>query len=368
MMKVYLVGGAVRDKLLGLPHKDKDWVVVGATEQEMLSAGYLKINASFPVFINSKTKEEYALARAEKKVAKGYHGFETFYSKDITLRDDLKRRDLTINSIAMDKDDNIIDPFNGQQDIKDKILRHTSKAFIDDPLRVIRLARFKAQFSHFNFSIANETKELVKEISKTDELSHLTKERLHIEFIKALRNPKIFFKTLDELNSLQKTFPTIQKLLSLIPDTPFFKEHYYINAAINQKITLCFLEIPRQYLDSLKKELLLTNRQFKILTATINIKQILEEKIDAHKAFILIKNANLLRDKILFRNSLDTYLKYNNITKTQKTLRNYKLLENTINTINNLDIQNIIINKPRNHFKTTIHNLYIDTIKNQLKL
>lgn len=368
MMKVYLVGGAVRDKLLGLPYKDKDWVVVGASEQRMLSAGYLKINASFPVFIDPKTKEEYALARSEKKVAKGYHGFETLFSKDITLSDDLKRRDLTINSIAIDKNNNLIDPFNGQQDIKDRLLRHTSEAFIEDPLRVIRLARFKAQLSDFNFSIAAKTKELVKEISKTDELNHLTRERLHIEFIKALTNPKIFFETLAEINSLEKTFPTIQKLLSLIPDTPFFKNHLYTNANIDQKISLCFLEIPRKYLDSLKKELLLTNKQFKILTATTNIKQILEKKIDAHKIFILIKNANLLRDKILFKNSLDTYLKYKNITKTQKALRNYKLLENTINTINDLDIQNIIANKPKNKIKTTISNLYIDTIKNQLKL
>ena len=148
----------------------------------------------FTVFVNPKTKEEYALARAEKKAAKGHHGFETFYSKHITLEDDLKRRDLTINSMAMDKDGNIIDPFNGQRDIKDEIFRHTSKAFIDDPLRVIRLARFKTQFSNFNFSIALETKEIAKEISKTDELNHLTKERLHIEFIKALTNPKIFLR------------------------------------------------------------------------------------------------------------------------------------------------------------------------------
>ncbi len=367
-MKVYLVGGAVRDKLLGLHHKDKDWVVVGATEQQMLSKGYTKIRASFPVFLDPKTKEEYALARAERKVAKGYHGFETYFSKNISLEDDLKRRDLTINSIAIDKNNNIIDPFNGQQDIKDRVLRHTSKAFIEDPLRIIRLARFKAQLSNFNFSIAAETKELVKEISKTDELNHLTKERLHIEFIKALTNPKIFFKTLDELNSLKKIFPTIRKLLGLIPDTPFFKNHYYINADIAQKISLCFLEIPEKYLDPLKKELLLTNKQFKILAATINIKQILEEKIDAHKVFILIKNANLLRDRTLFRNGLDTYLKYKNITNTQKTLRSYELLENTINTISNLNIKNIVADKPKNNFKTTIHNLYIDTIKNQLKL
>ncbi|API87511.1 CCA tRNA nucleotidyltransferase [Francisella uliginis] len=367
-MKIYLVGGAVRDKLLGLPHKDKDWVVVGATEQQMLSAGYIKINASFPVFINPKTKEEYALARAEKKVAKGYHGFETFYSKDITLEDDLKRRDLTINSIAMSKDGNIIDPFNGQQDIKDRILRHTSKAFIDDPLRVIRLARFKAQFSHFNFSIAPETKKLVKEISKTDELSHLTKERLHIEFIKALTNPKIFFETLDELSSLEKTLPTIKSLLIAIPNTTFFNNPNYINSDTKQKITLCFLETPKIYLEHLKKELLLTNEQFKILNAAISIKQILEDEINASTAFNLIKNANLLRNKILLKDSIEVYIKYISITKAKKTLRSHKSLQKAIDLINNLNVKNIVANTHKSDLKNSLNNLYIDTIKNELKL
>ncbi|WP_150467874.1 CCA tRNA nucleotidyltransferase [Francisella sp. SYW-9] len=367
-MKVYLVGGAVRDKLLGLPYKDKDWVVVGATEQQMLSAGYTKINASFPVFLDPKTKEEYALARAEKKIAKGYHGFKTFFSKDITLEDDLKRRDLTINSIAVDTNNNLVDPFNGQKDIKDRILRHTSEAFIEDPLRVIRLARFKAQLSAFNFSIAPETKELVKEISKTDELSFLTKERLHIEFIKALINPKIFLETLSELDALKKVFPTVSNLLDLIPNLTFFNNSKYINANIAQKITLCFLEVPKEYLGSLKKELLLTNKQFKILTATIYVRQILEKQIDAHEAFILIKSANLIRDKVLLKESINIYLKHKDITKTKKILRNYQLLENTINAINNLNIQNIITNTPKSSLKIAINNLYIDTIKNNLKL
>ncbi|QIW11118.1 CCA tRNA nucleotidyltransferase [Francisella sp. LA112445] len=366
-MKVYLVGGAVRDKLLGLQYKDKDWVVVGATEQQMLAAGYIKINASFPVFLDPKTKEEYALARAERKVAKGYHGFETIFSKDITLEDDLKRRDLTINSIAIDINNNIIDPFNGKQDIKDRILRHTSCAFIEDPLRVIRLARFKAQLSVFGFSIAPETKQLVKKLSQTDELSFLTKERLHIEFIKALSNPKIFFETLAELAALKNVFPTVDNLLSLIPNATFFSNSSYINLDTTQKITLCFLATPKEYLNLLKEELLLTNKQFKMLTATINIKQILEEQLDAQEVFMLIKSANLLRDKVLFKNSIDTYLKYKNITKT-KTLRSYKLLENTINTINNLDIQKITSTTPKKDLKTTILNLYIDTIKNDLKL
>ncbi|MED7788179.1 CCA tRNA nucleotidyltransferase [Francisella sp. 19X1-34] len=367
-MKVYLVGGAVRDKLLGLPYKDKDWVVVGATEEQMLSRGYTKITASFPVFLDPKTKEEYALARAEKKVSKGYHGFETSFSKYTTLEDDLKRRDLTINSMAIDTDNNIIDPFDGQQDIKDRVLRHTSEAFIEDPLRVIRLARFKAQLSAFDFSIALETKELVKKLVRTDELSFLTKERLHIEFIKALTNPKIFFETLNELDVLTKVFPTIKKLLSLIPNSVFLDNYNYTSANTNQKITLCFLKTPQDHIKLLKNELLLTNNQFKLLTATINIKQILEKQLTAPEVFSLIKNANLLRDKKLYKDSIDTYVKYKNITKSNQIEKNHKSLENIISSISNLNLQNIIANTPKSNLKTTLDNLYIDIIKKEFKL
>nr|WP_236940985.1 hypothetical protein [Francisella orientalis] len=174
--------------------KDRDWVVVGATESQMTKAGFTKVPSSFPVFLHPETREEYALARSEKKIANGYHGFEVNFSNDITLEEDLKRRDLTINSMEIDKNNNIIDPFNGQDDIKNRILRHTSEAFIEDPLRVVRLTRFKVQLSAFNFSIADETINIIKSIIKSGELNYLTKERLHIEFIKALRNPKIFLR------------------------------------------------------------------------------------------------------------------------------------------------------------------------------
>ncbi|ASG68760.1 tRNA CCA-pyrophosphorylase [Francisella halioticida] len=367
-MRVYLVGGAVRDRLLRLSHKDRDWLVVGATEEQMLSTGYLKINSSFPVFLDPKTKEEYALARSEKKVAKGYHGFETFFSKDTTLEDDLKRRDLTINSMAIGENGNIIDPFNGQQDVKDRVLRHTSEAFIDDPLRVIRLARFKSQLSEFNFSVAYETKQLARYLSKTDELDHLSKERLHIEFIKALTNPKVFFETLDNLGSLEKVFPTIKNLLRLIPNTNFFNNHKYINSDTRQKIALCFLEIPKKHLECIKRELLLTNEQFKILNAAINIRQILEDHINASIALNLIKSANLLRNRILFKKGTEVYVKYINITKTKKALRNYKSLERTIDIINNLNVQRIVTDTHKSDLKNSINNLYIDTIKNELKL
>ncbi|AVC43636.1 tRNA CCA-pyrophosphorylase [Francisella tularensis subsp. novicida] len=369
-MKFYLVGGAVRDMLLGITSKDKDWVVVGATEDEMLANGFIKIAANFPVFIHPQTKQEYALARSEKKTASGYHGFEVNFSKYITLEDDLKRRDLTINSIAIDQNNKVIDPFNGQADLQNRILRHTSIAFIEDPLRVVRLARFKAQLSNFNFSIAEETLALIKELVKTGELNHLTRERLHIEFVKALNNPKIFFTTLKELEALKIIFPNISCILPLIPNKSFFENPIYKGSNINEKITLCLLKIPQQQLDDIRKELLLTNKHYKLLKASIAISKILEDRsITAEEIFQLIKNANIIRDKNLFAESLNLYKKYLKICDTITPHRNYQLLQTTINTIKNVSIDSLAIKTiPKDKLRNTLKQLYIDIIKKQLKL
>ena len=172
-MKVYLVGGAVRDKLLGIPVKEKDWVVVGSTPQEMKDKGYKQVGKDFPVFINPKTGEEYALARTVKKIAHGYKGFEFYCSPDVTLEEDLKRRDLTVNAIARDHEGNIYDPFNGIEDLNNKVLRHTSKAFIEDPLRALRLARFKSHEKMCDFSIHTTTESLLQSFADTNELAYL---------------------------------------------------------------------------------------------------------------------------------------------------------------------------------------------------
>ncbi|MEY3038120.1 MAG: 2, 3-cyclic nucleotide 2-phosphodiesterase, partial [Pseudomonadota bacterium] len=160
-MHIYLVGGAVRDQLLDLPVKDRDWVVVGATPEEMTKEGFRPVGSDFPVFLHPKTQEEYALARTERKSGRGYNGFTFHTSPDVTLEEDLIRRDLTINAMAMDDHGNITDPFNGQQDLKDRRLRHVSDAFIEDPLRVLRVARFSARFAHLGFTVAPETIELM---------------------------------------------------------------------------------------------------------------------------------------------------------------------------------------------------------------
>lgn len=364
-MKTYLVGGAVRDTLLGLKPKDKDWVVVGATEKQMLQAGFIKINANFPVFLNPKTKEEYALARSEKKVAKGYHGFITNFSADTTLEDDLLRRDLTINSIAMDPKGNITDPFKGCNDIENKILRHTSEAFIEDPLRVVRLARFMAQLSQFNFSIAQETKELVDEIIKSGELKHLTKERLHIELIKSLSNPKMFFETLNELKCLEIIFPCIKTNLSKLPNQDFFESTLYKCSTNDEKIALCFLAFDNH--SQLKSELLLTNKQLKLLQSIINIKAILANHTNANNIYKLIKSANFIRDQKLCCDAFTLYKRYIEILGVDMDNK-LNTLETVINSIRKLDIHKVISTTPKAQLKQALENQYIYTIKKQLKI
>lgn len=213
-MKTYLVGGSVRDKLLGLPIKDRDWVVVGSTPKEMLDKKFQPVGKDFPVFLHPKTHEEYALARTERKTAPGYRGFVVHAAPDVTLEQDLARRDLTINAIAQDEDGNLIDPFNGQQDIKNKVLRHVSPAFTEDPVRVLRIARFAARFG---FTIADETKALINEMIKAKELDHLVPERVWQELEKALATPKpsLFFMALRDVGALASLFPEVDRLFGV---------------------------------------------------------------------------------------------------------------------------------------------------------
>ena len=205
-MKVYLVGGAVRDKLLGIPVKEKDWVVVGSTPQEMRDKGYRQVGKDFPVFINPKTGEEYALARTERKSGHGYTGFEFDTNPNVTLEEDLARRDLTINAIAQDEDGTLIDPFNGQEDIKNKKLRHVSDAFSEDPLRVLRVARFKANLK--NFEITKETLQKIEKVVTSNEMKYLTGERIWLELIKS-HDPLRFFFALKDISpeTLLDIFP-----------------------------------------------------------------------------------------------------------------------------------------------------------------
>ncbi|MEY0556369.1 multifunctional CCA addition/repair protein [Providencia sp. 1701011] len=216
-MKVYLVGGAVRDQLLGLPISDRDYVVVGATPEAMLSQGFQQVGKDFPVFLHPKTHEEYALARTERKIGAGYTGFSCYSAPDVTIEDDLLRRDLTINAIAQDESGEIIDPFHGVIDLDKRILRHVSDAFSEDPLRVLRVARFAARYFEHGFTIAPETLALMQTMAATGELSHLTAERVWTETEKALKSysPQVYFDVLRQCGALAVLFPEIDALFGV---------------------------------------------------------------------------------------------------------------------------------------------------------
>jgi len=210
-MKIYQVGGAVRDKLLGLPVKDHDWVVVGSTPEEMQSLGYKSVGRDFPVYLHPETHEEYALARTERKTAPGYKGFAFNASAEISLEEDLSRRDITINAMAMDEEGNIIDPYHGRADLEAGVLRHVSPAFIEDPLRVLRVARFAARFG---FDIAGETMTLMQTISSSGELDALVVERVWQETDRAIKETQAvrFFEVLRQCGALAAVFPEIDAL------------------------------------------------------------------------------------------------------------------------------------------------------------
>lgn len=210
-MKVYLVGGAVRDKLLKRPIKEYDYVVVGSTPDELISLGYQQVGSDFPVFLHPKTKEEYALARTERKSGQGYTGFICDFTPEVTLEEDLIRRDLTVNAMAEDESGNIIDPFNGKTDLENRVLRHVSDAFCEDPLRILRVARFAARYHYLGFTIAPETMLLMKKMVDQGEINTLTKERIWLEIEKSLEDGAInvFSDVLQEIGALHLLLPAL---------------------------------------------------------------------------------------------------------------------------------------------------------------
>ncbi|MEN8170552.1 MAG: multifunctional CCA addition/repair protein [Pseudomonadota bacterium] len=223
-MKIYLVGGAVRDALLGIEPKDHDWVVVGATPQQMLELGYQAVGKDFPVFLHPETKEEYALARTERKTGPGYHGFEFHASPEVTLEEDLIRRDLTINAMAQDSDGNIIDPFNGREDLENGRLRHVSDAFIEDPVRILRIARYAARFARWDFRVAHGTHALMKKMVVNGEVDALVAERVWQELERSLgeESPARFFEVLRNCGALARIFPELDALFGV----PQPKQHH----------------------------------------------------------------------------------------------------------------------------------------------
>lgn len=213
-MQIYLVGGAVRDQLLHLPVHERDWVVVGSTPEEMLALGYQQVGKDFPVFLHPDTHEEYALARTERKTAAGYTGFTVYADAEVTLEEDLIRRDLTINAMAQTSAGKIIDPFNGQEDLQEGFLRHVSSAFVEDPVRILRVARFAARFAPFGFRVAHSTHALMKKMVANGEVDALVPERVWKELSRALSaaNPEKFFTVLHACGALTRILPQLADL------------------------------------------------------------------------------------------------------------------------------------------------------------
>ena len=213
-MEVYLVGGAVRDRLLGRPVHERDWVVVGARPEELERDGFVPVGREFPVFLHPQTKEEYALARVERKVGPGYRGFTTQFAPDVTLEDDLRRRDLTINAMAETPSGEIVDPYGGRQDLEARLLRHVSDAFVEDPVRILRVARFAARYAELGFRVAEETRALMQSMTASGEVDALVPERVWKETERALGEPRpdVFFQTLRSCGALAKIFPELDAL------------------------------------------------------------------------------------------------------------------------------------------------------------
>jgi tRNA nucleotidyltransferase (CCA-adding enzyme) len=216
-MKIFLVGGAVRDKLLGLPVKERDWVVVGARPQDLEAQGYKPVGKDFPVFLHPRTKEEYALARTERKTAAGYRGFEVHAAPEVTLQEDLRRRDLTINALAEDQAGNVMDFYDGRRDLEQRLLRHVSPAFAEDPVRILRTARFAARFKHLGFRVADETVTIMRGMVQSGEVDTLVPERVWQELARSLseRTPAEFFEVLHGCGALARIFPEIERLFGV---------------------------------------------------------------------------------------------------------------------------------------------------------
>ena len=258
-MRIYEVGGAVRDALLNVEAKDKDWVVVGSSPEEMAAKGFRPIGKDFPVFLHPETNEEYALARTEKKSGQGYHGFNFYFGKEVTLEEDLSRRDLTINAMAKDDDGKIIDPFGGRKDLGNKIFRHVSNAFSEDPLRAIRLARFHTYKHLSDFEITKDTKKLISEIVDSGEIAKLSPNRIWTETERALSssNPNIYFKILLEYN-LQK--PYLDGLQSSLCDSGENIQVRWAELQINNNFVLGEnLPIPNTFSNASKTLRMLSN-------------------------------------------------------------------------------------------------------------
>jgi len=331
-MQIYQVGGSVRDNILGLPSSDKDYVVVGTTFKHMLNLGFKPVGKHFPVFLHPKTGQEYALARTERKNGTGYTGFAFYAEPNVTLEQDLKRRDLTINAIAMDENGSLIDPFNGLTDIQHKILRHVSDAFIEDPLRVLRVARFAARFAHLGFIIADETLNLMKQIVQNNELLTLSVERIWQEFALSLmtKDPQVFISVLENCNALQLLIP---ELIELEITKNILTKLAQDNTSLDMRLTGLIITLNEGQINDLCKRYKIPNNCSDLAKITNKLKL----RIDNLKKFKPL-TAHLLKTSDLILNILQTSDYYR---RPNRLLNALQILE--LSSFIDLSMQNLLI-------------------------
>ena len=367
MMQIYLVGGAVRDKYLNIPIKEKDWCVVGSSSNDLIEMGFKAVGKDFPVFLHPETKEEYALARIEKKIGPGYHGFSFLTSKEVSLQDDLKRRDLTINAMAIDNEGNLIDPHHGLNDLENKILRHVSNSFREDPVRVLRVAKFSARFHKKGFIIHPETLKMMKSMSKQGEIQNLIGDRVWKETEEALSSgdSHIFFRALQDCDALRIIFPEFYELdSSSKSNSTKIQEKYTFeilehssnntnNPAINFSI-LVFDILKSRHKSSnamqkahktlareLKNRLPIPSNFIDVSSLLIQFTELIENTVSLSPDSILmfLENADAFRRKKRFEEFLDAH---RIISKKNKCSSSIILIKNIIEACDAIPMKKVI--------------------------
>ncbi|MDG2297404.1 MAG: multifunctional CCA tRNA nucleotidyl transferase/2'3'-cyclic phosphodiesterase/2'nucleotidase/phosphatase [Gammaproteobacteria bacterium] len=349
-MEIYLVGGAIRDRLLGLPTPyEKDWVVVNGTPDELITQGFIKVGKSFPVFINPESGEEYALARTERKTGEGYHGFEFDAGPNVTLEEDLSRRDLTINAIAENQDGELIDPFNGQKDIVNKTLRHVSDAFQEDPLRVLRIARFKAKLSPLDFVIAEETKTLINDIVDRGELSSLVPERTWLETEKVLKGLGFneYFKTLIEFKALEDTYPDLTGLDVDFFSHPIIQKAAYEDHSKQFRFASIFYALIKEgkknvkdKLESMQKNMRFANTYKDMPILLINSVELIQSDLSKYCAEHLLTILEKL-DAVRQPNNLEEILNLLMLDADDNFIQKKNLLQLSLDLVKNIKVNNL---------------------------
>ena len=362
-MEVYLVGGAVRDELLGLNAQERDWVVVGATPEQMLAKGYKQVGKDFPVFIHPETHEEYALARTERKKGRGYYGFEIHASPDVTLEEDLQRRDLTINAMAKNKNGDLIDPYGGKKDLDKKLLRHVSNAFSEDPLRVLRVARFAAKFSTHGFTVAEETQTLMKKMVESGELTELASERIWQETHTALQtsSPNVFFEILHNIKALEQTHTAIssafstqteynQSLLAIKEMSSHEADPCMRFAALIGGLYLGLESTAEQSVRELCEQLTVPNACKELLTHTVQLQSQCHkaESLNANQLLELLNSLDVRRKPDRFEKLLRVFAVTYQVLTNEKDFPQENFLESAANVIDEINVQDIAIENNQN--------------------